>query len=66
MLVGEKGPTLPIPKQLDDVDDDWILALVARVVNVGDVTDCDDGDLLRGLTIKALRCFDDSPTFMSE
>ena len=55
MLVGEKGPTLPIPKQLDDVDDDWILALVARVVNVGDVTDCDDRDLLSGLTIKALR-----------
>ena len=65
MLVGEKGPTLPIPRQLDDIDDGWILALVARVVNVDDVTDCDDRDLLDGLTIKALRYIDDLPSFMS-
>ena len=60
MLVGDKVPKLPIPKDLDDVDDDWILALVARVVNVGDVGDVGIADnvgcdLLSGLTIKALR-----------
>jgi hypothetical protein len=52
--IREKPPSLPIPKELKDIDQDWVLALVAGIGNAG-VAESVGADNSSAIVIKALR-----------